>query len=175
MSRPPHKPPHGAYAVILGTFAGGLAGAGALAKRFDREPQCQTALDFAILAAASFKAARTLSRDKVASVVRDPFVEGDAYDGHEQPAGEGMRRAMGELVTCTRCIGTWTAAGLATTQIVAPRFGRLLTWSLGAAAANDFLQAAFVALTEKANDVSEARGVETDTRADEKLSAVGGK
>ena len=173
-ARPP-KPPHAAYAVILGTFAGGLAGAGALAKKLDREPQCQTALDFAILAAASFKAARTLSRDKVASVVRDPFVEGDAWDGDERPAGEGMKRALGELVTCTRCVGTWTAAGLAATQIVAPRFGRLLTWSLGAAAANDFLQAAFVALTEKANDVSEARGVETDTQADEKLRAVGGK
>ena len=158
----PRKPPHAAYAVILGTFAGGLAGAGALAKKLDREPQCQTTLDFAILAAASFKAARTLSRDKVASVVRDPFVEGDAYDGHERPAGEGMRRAMGELVTCTRCVGTWTAAGLATTQIVAPRFGRLLTWSLGAAAANDFLQAAFVALTEKANAVPEARPLEVE-------------
>jgi hypothetical protein len=34
-----------------------------------------------------------------------------------------------------------------------PRFGRLLTWSLGAAAANDFLQAGFTALTEKANQL----------------------
>ena len=169
----PRRPPHGAYALIFGAFGGGLAGAGALAKRLDREPQCQTALDFAILAAASFKAARTLSRDKVASVVRDPFVEGDAYDGDERPAGEGMRRAMGELVTCTRCVGTWTAAGLATTQIVAPRFGRLLTWSLGAAAANDFLQAAFVLLTERANAVPEARGLDTATDESESLRAVG--
>jgi hypothetical protein len=64
-----------------------------------------------------------------------------------------MQQAIGELVTCTRCVGTWTAAGLATTQIVAPRFGRLLTWSLGAAAANDFLQAGFTALTGKANEL----------------------
>jgi hypothetical protein len=172
-SHPPRRPPHGSYALILGAFAGGLAGAGALAKRLDREPQCQTALDFAILAAASFKAARTVSRDKVASVVREPFVEGDAYEGDEHPAGEGMRRALGELVTCTRCVGTWTAAGLATTQIIAPRFGRLLTWSLGAAAANDFLQAAFVALTEKANAVPEARGLESDADTGETLRAVG--
>ncbi len=52
-----------------------------------------------------------------------------------------MEQAIGELVTCSRCAGTWVAAGLAATQILAPRFGRLLTWSLGAAAANDFLQA----------------------------------
>ena len=62
-----------------------------------------------------------------------------------------MEQAIGELVTCSRCIGTWVAAGLAVTQVVAPRFGRLLTWSLGAAAANDFLQAGFVALSEKAD------------------------
>ena len=63
-----------------------------------------------------------------------------------------LHQALGELVTCSRCIGTWAAAGLASTQIVAPRFGRLLTWSLGAAAANDFLQAGFNALCGKANE-----------------------
>ena len=31
--------------------------------------------------------------------------------------------------------------------------GRLLTWSLGAAAVNDFLQAGFAALSAKANEV----------------------
>jgi hypothetical protein len=46
---------------------------------------------------------------------------------------------------------------LAATQIVAPRFGRLLTWSLGAAAANDFLQGGFSAITAKANQLQEQR------------------
>jgi hypothetical protein len=40
--------------------------------------------------------------------------------------------------------------------VVAPRFGRLLTWSLGAAGVNDFLQAGFAAVTDKANEVEEA-------------------
>ena len=60
---------------------------------------------------------------------------------------------MGELVTCSRCVGTWVAAGLASSQMVAPRFGRALTWTLGAAAANDFLQASFNALCAKANEL----------------------
>ena len=152
VSSPQPQSPHAAYALILGTFAAGLVTAGAVARKLRRDPQCQTALDFAVLAAASFKAARTLTHDRVASVVRDPFVEGEAHEGDERPAGRGLQRAVGELVTCTRCVGTWTAAGLAATQIVAPRFGRLLTWSLGAAAANDFLQAGFVALNARAND-----------------------
>ena len=149
-----NRPPYEAYAAIAGSFAGLLAAAGALGRLLDRDPQCQTSLDFAILALASFKAARTLARDRVSAPMRAPFVEGEADAENEQPVRNGgMQQAIGELVTCTRCVGTWTAAGLASTQIVVPRFGRLLTWSLGAAAANDFLQAGFTALAGKANDL----------------------
>jgi Protein of unknown function (DUF1360) len=149
------RPPYGAYAAIMGTFAGGLAAAGALARALDRDPQCHTALDFAVLGAASFKAARTVSHDEVTSFIREPFVRGRAHSGEgEEPVEGGLEQAIGELVTCSRCAGTWVAAALAVTQIVAPRFGRLLTWSLGAAAANDFLQAAFEALTVKADELS---------------------
>lgn len=155
MESPPERPPYEAYAAIVATFSGLLATAGALGRLVGRDPQCQTALDFVVLGAATFKAARTLARDRVTAPIRAPFVEGEADAHDEQPVrGGGMQQAIGELVTCTRCVGTWVAAGLASTQIVAPRFGRLLTWSLGAAAANDFLQAGFTALTGKANELS---------------------
>ena len=109
-----------------------------------------------MLSAATFKAARTLSHDEVTSFLRQPFVRGEAHSGEgEEPAEGGLEQAIGELVTCTRCIGTWAAAGLAATQVIAPKFGRLLTWSLGAAAANDFLQAGFSALTSKANELEQ--------------------
>ncbi|HEY3050823.1 MAG TPA: DUF1360 domain-containing protein [Gaiellaceae bacterium] len=140
----------------MATFAGGLAAAGALARLLRRDPQCHTALDFVVLGAASFKAAHTLSRDQVTSFIRDPFVRGRAHSGEdEKPVEGGMEQAIGELVTCSRCAGTWVAAGLAVTQTLSPRFGRLLTWSLGAAAANDFLQAAFTVLTSKANQLEQ--------------------
>jgi len=149
------RPPYEAYAAIAASFAGLLATAGAVSRLLDRDPQCQTPLDFAILALASFKAARTLAHDRVSAPMRAPFVEGEADAEDEVPVRTGdLQQAIGELVTCTRCVGTWAAAGLASTQIVAPRFGRLLTWSLGAAAANDFLQAGFTALTGKANELS---------------------
>ncbi|MDX6505737.1 MAG: hypothetical protein QOG06_381 [Gaiellaceae bacterium] len=155
MDSPHDRPPYEAYAAIAGSFAGLLATAGAVARLLDRDPQCQTALDFAVLAAATFKAARTLTHDPVSAPIRAPFVEGEADAENEEPVRDGgMQQAIGELVTCTRCVGTWAAAGLAATQIAAPRFGRLLTWSLGAAAANDFLQAGFEALRSKANELS---------------------
>ena len=148
MATSTQRPPYEAYAAILGTFAAGLGAAGALGRALGRDPQCQTPLDLVVLTTASFKASRTLSRDEVTSFLRDPFVEGKAHEGDEEPIETGdIRQAVGELVTCSRCIGTWVAAGLATTQILAPRFGRLLTWSLAAAGVNDFLQAGFAALT----------------------------
>jgi len=147
------RPPYEAYAAIMSIFVGGLGAAGAVARALDRDPQCHTALDFAVLGAAAFKAARTLSHDEVTSFIREPFVRGHAHSGDEEPVQGGLEQAIGELVTCSRCAGTWIAAALAATQVVAPRFGRLLTWSLGAAAANDFLQAGFTALTEKANQL----------------------
>jgi hypothetical protein len=150
------SPPYASYAAIMATFAGGLAAAGVMARALRRDPQCNTALDFVVLSAAAFKAARTLSHDEVTSFVREPFVKGHAHSGEdEEPVQGGVEQAIGELVTCTRCVGTWTAAGLAATQIIAPRFGRLLTWSLGAAAVNDFLQAGFSALTSKANQLEQ--------------------
>jgi hypothetical protein len=149
------RPPYEAYAAIVGAF---LAGLGAVATLGRRSPPA-TALDLIALSAATFKASRTLSRERVASFMRQPFVEGDADRGEdERPAGEGLQRALGELVTCPRCIGTWAAAALASSQMVTPRFGRALTWTLCASAANDFLQAAFTALCAKANELEEDAG-----------------
>jgi hypothetical protein len=153
------RPPYEAYAKILGTFASGLGVAGLLSRRLGRDPQCNTALDFAVLGVASFKASRTIARDEVTSFIREPFVEGMAHGGGEDAVETGdMRQALGELVTCSRCVGTWAAAGLAATQILAPRFGRLLTWSLAAAGTNDFLQAGFAALAHKSNELEQRAG-----------------
>ena len=50
-----------------------------------------------------------------------------------------MRQAIGELVTCSRCVGTWVAAASrGAPQILTPRFGRLLTWTLAAGARERF-------------------------------------
>ena len=142
------NPPYASYAAIMGAFIGALGVTGWLARRHDRDPQCNTALDLTVLAAATFKAARTLSHDEVTSFIREPFVKGHAHEGDEEPKKTGgMEQAIGELVTCTRCAGTWAAAGLTWTQVLAPRFGRILTWTLAAGGLNDFLQAGFARLT----------------------------
>jgi len=148
------SPPYGAYAAIMGIFVGGLAAAGGLAHALGRDPREHDALDLTVLGIATYKAARTISRDEVTSFLREPFVEGEAHEGDEEPLETGdIRQAIGELVTCSRCIGTWVAAGLGAAQILAPRFGRLLTWTLAAGGLNDWLQAGFAALRMKANEL----------------------
>ena len=150
------EPPYGAYAAIVGAFAGGLAAAGGLARGLGRDPSEHTWLDFAALSVATFKVSRTIANDEVTSFIREPFVEERAHEGDELPVQTGdLDQAIGELVTCSRCVGTWAAGGLAATQVLAPRFGRLLTWSLAAAGVNDWLQAGFAALTDKANELEE--------------------
>ncbi len=150
-------PPYEAYATIVGVFAGALALAGGVARLLGRDVREHTWLDLATLSAASFKAARTIARDEVTSFIRDPFVEGEAHGGDDEKPVQtgGMEQALGELVTCSRCVGAWTAAALTTTQVLAPRFGRVLTWTLAAAGINDFLQAGFAALTHKVNELEQ--------------------
>ena len=63
-----------------------LGAAGIVARGLDRNPACQTSLDFLVLSVASFKAARTLARDEVTSFLREPFVEGEGDSLEVLPA-----------------------------------------------------------------------------------------
>lgn len=143
----------------MGIFGAGMSGLGGIASLRGRRPEQLSALDLAILSAATFKAARTVAHDEVLSFLREPFVQGAAHEGGERPIEDGgTRQAIGELLTCSRCIGMWAAAGVVGVHTIAPRTGRLLTWSLAASAANDFLQAGFAALAAKANELERRAG-----------------
>ena len=153
------KPPYSTYAALVGVFGVGLRGLAGIARLRGRRPAQLRPLDLAIVAAATFKAARTVAHDEVLSFLREPFVQGEAHEGDERPLEDGgTRQAIGELLTCSRCIGMWAAAGVVGLHTVAPRGGRLLTWSLAAAAANDFMQAGFGALAAKSNELERRAG-----------------
>ena len=102
------RPPYSSYAAIAAAFVGGLTVSSALARALGRDTRELTALDFATLAAATFKASRTISHDKVTSFVREPFVEGalafgaaaavrhNPAGGAEQPRPR-LRRQLAQL------------------------------------------------------------------------------
>jgi hypothetical protein len=114
------------------------------------------------LALAVFGLSRIVVHDRVAGWARAPFVEERPADG-PRPRGDGMRRALGELLTCTRCTGVWTAAGLVALRVAAPPPARVVITVFAAAGANDLLQAAYQATRQGANVLeAEREAVEAD-------------
>ena len=98
------------------------------------------------LAAATFAVSKAVARERIGTWVREPFT-----DERQKPAGSRIRRAVGELVTCTRCVGTWSALGVVGLRLVNPQAGRTMSYVLASSAANDWLQAGFKLLTEQTN------------------------
>ncbi len=101
------------------------------------------------LSAASFALSKVIARERIGAWVREPFVDDPVHPN--RPRGRRVRRAVGELVMCTRCVGAWSALGLVGLRIAAPRAGRTVTAVLATSAGNDFLQASFKALCGVAN------------------------
>jgi hypothetical protein len=101
------------------------------------------------LAAATFAVSKAVARERIGTWVREPFV--DEEDHTQRPKGNRIRRAVGELVTCTRCVGTWSALAVVGLRIANPEAGRTISAVLASSAANDWLQAGFKLLTEQTN------------------------
>jgi hypothetical protein len=96
---------------------------------------------------ASYKLGRLVAKDEVDGLHPGPVTEGQE-SGEEEPKGEGLERALGELVTCPYCIGLWLAAGLSCSLVLFPRETRFVTTIFGAQAVADFLNAGFVKAKE---------------------------
>jgi hypothetical protein len=103
------------------------------------------------MGAATFAVAKAVSREKIGAWIREPL----AQEQVARVKGGRERRALaalGELVTCTRCIGAWSALGVVGLRAGAPSAGRLVTAVFATSAANDVGQAAFRWLCAKVNE-----------------------
>ena len=113
---------------------------------------------------ATFTLTKALAKEKVGVWAREPLVE-DGSDGDRQPRGKGLRYVLGELVTCPRCLGTWSSLGLVGLRVARPREGRIVAEILAAAAINDILQTSFTLLCAKADATqSGAQAAEVQAR-----------
>ncbi len=102
------------------------------------------------LGAATFALSKVITKEKVGSFVREPFVEESAENGR-RPRGHGMRAAVGELVTCSRCTGAWSAAAIVGLRVASPTAGRAVSSVLATSALNDMMHAGFNWLTARAD------------------------
>ena len=147
---PDEERPLRGYAMLLATF-GTAAGASALAiHRSDAADRPVGSGDLLLLGVTTHKLSRLLTRDAVLSPLRAPFTRylGPAGDGElrEEPRGQGIRHAIGELVTCPFCLGAWVATGLTVGLVLAPRVTRMVTSAGTVLAISDALQFAYAAL-----------------------------
>ena len=101
------------------------------------------------MSAATFALSKVIAREKVGTWLREPFVE--HVDGEARPEGRRLQRAIGELVTCTRCVGAWSALGIVGLRLARPDAGRNVANVLAVSGANDWLQAGFKALCSRAD------------------------
>ncbi|WP_205698686.1 DUF1360 domain-containing protein [Conexibacter sp. SYSU D00693] len=146
VSKTPTKPQD--YAALSATYSA-LAGGLLLAARDKGEHPVRQA-ELPTLGLATFALTKLITKEKVETWMREPFLE-ETPDGQRRPKGRRMRYAVGELLSCSRCMGAWTSLGIVGLRVLRPREARVVTTVLATSAVNDWLQTGFTKLCATAN------------------------
>lgn len=146
--------PLAGYATLLGIYNAAFAAMLLAAKKSGKQlPERVGYADLLLLALGTFKLSRLISLDRVTSPLRAPFIEYEGPAGasevKEKVRGAGVRRAIGDLLTCPYCMGPWVAAALTFGLVFRPRAARLISGLFAAATVSDFLQHAYGAVKEE--------------------------
>jgi hypothetical protein len=141
------------YALLIAIYSAGIAGFSAYVRRSGRRvPTTVAPSDVALLGVATFKLSRLLSRDSVTGVVRAPFTRRKGRlkgpEVQDLPRGRGMRRSVGELMTCPFCVAQWIGTALTGAYVLSPDATRMAAAALSAVAVADVLQYGHAALQE---------------------------
>lgn len=136
------------YLAALGVYAGLVAAAVAVGRWQNvRLPTRFSLGDTALLAVATHKASRLVTKSSVGSALRAPFTRYERPAGAaelvESTRGRGVRHAVGELVTCPFCTDVWLAGALTAGFVFAPKAARLVATTLTAVAVSDALHLAY--------------------------------
>jgi hypothetical protein len=129
-----------AYVGLVGLF---LSAFGAVATSRASKPLELRPLDLAMLGLSTFRLGRMIAYDKVLHPFREPFTEtvpdGTGAGLTVEPEGQGVRRAIGELLSCPTCAGTWIAALQVYALQLAPGPARLLVTMMAAVGVAELL------------------------------------
>ena len=143
------------YAALAGLFNLILAAFLLIARKTGRPiPERIEAGDIALLGVATHKLSLMLARDAVTSPLRAPFTELQEKQSpkrvDEKPRGEGLRRSLGELLTCHFCVGQWVASFFTYGLVFAPAVTRLVASIFAIVALSDHLHQTYKALMRRA-------------------------
>jgi hypothetical protein len=151
---PDEGPPVRSYALVMAVFNALFGGALLAARRSGRElPERVGERDLLLIGVASHKLSRLVTKDKVTAPLRAPFTEyeedGGPAEVEETSRGDGVRGAIGDLLTCPFCLGLWVVAAFSIGLLFVPRLTRFLAGVFSALAISDFLQIAYKAAENK--------------------------
>ncbi|MGW7524159.1 DUF1360 domain-containing protein [Streptomyces sp. NPDC054783] len=136
--------PLAGYAVLASVFTAGAGAYAVLARRRGvRLPREVPPWDVVLRGAAAYKASRLPARDGITSFLRARFTrradEGEACEVIDEPRGDGIRRAAGDLPSSPFCTSARSAGALVCSYAAAPRFTRPVRGGLGALTVADWL------------------------------------
>jgi hypothetical protein len=110
--------------------------------------------DIALLGVATHKLSMLVAQDAVTSPLRAPFTELEEKRSpknlNEKPRGTGLRRSIGELLTCKFCVGQWVASFFTYGLVLAPAATRLVASIFAIVAVSDHLHQVYKALMGRA-------------------------
>jgi hypothetical protein len=143
------------YAALAGLFNLILALFLLIARKAGRPiPERIEARDIALLGVATHKVSLLVAHDAVTSPLRAPFTELQEKQSpkgvSEKPRGKGLRRSLGELLTCHFCVGQWVASFFAYGLVFAPAVTRLVASIFAIVALSDHLHQTYKALMKRA-------------------------
>ena len=143
------------YAAVAGLFNLIFALFLLIARRTGRSiPERMETRDIALLGVATHKLSLLLAQDAITSPLRAPFTELQEKQSpknvDEKPRGTGLRRSLGELVTCKFCVGQWVASFFTYGLVFAPAVTRLVASIFAIVALSDHLHQTYKALTKRA-------------------------
>jgi Protein of unknown function (DUF1360) len=143
------------YAAVAGLFNLIFALFLLIARKAGRPiPERMETRDIALLGVATHKLSLLLAQDAVTSPLRAPFTELQEKQSpknvDEKPRGTGLRRSLGELVTCKFCVGQWVASFFTYGLVFAPAVTRLVASIFAIVALSDHLHQTYKALTTRA-------------------------
>ena len=143
------------YAAVAGLFNLIFALFLLIARKTGRPiPERMETRDIALLGVATHKLSLLLAQDAVTSPLRAPFTELQEKQSpknvDEKPRGTGLRRSLGELVTCKFCVGQWVASFFTYGLVFAPAVTRLVASIFAIVALSDHLHQTYKALTTRA-------------------------
>ena len=143
------------YAALAGLFNLILAIFLLIARKSGRPiPERMETRDIALLGVATHKLSMLVAQDAVTSPLRAPFTELQEKQSpknvDEKPRGKGLRRSIGELITCKFCVGQWVASFFTYGLVFAPAVTRLVASIFAIVALSDHLHQTYKALMKRA-------------------------